>query len=70
MVSEKCGLAWADCAQRPTYGFFDLAKLLEFLTQGLVVGMPCKASVGRCQSVAGAPKGRGRTYPMKSFDMM
>lgn len=58
-----------------TYSFFDSTELLEFLSEGVFLCVPCKAAVRRKISM-GSPwrilvaTTWGLTYPMKSLDMM
>jgi hypothetical protein len=56
-VSMGSMLTKAIVGWRVTYGFFDLTELFELLTESLVVGVPCEASVkGQWRSVC---KGAG-----------
>ena len=51
------------------YRLFDLAEFFELGTESAIVGVPCKATVTG-QSQFTVAKLLGRSYPMKSFDMM
>ena len=51
------------------YSFLDGAEFLELGTKSAIVGMPCKATVLR-SVFDSASLTKGRTYPMKSLDMM